>query len=54
METCSQKFEMHQIHPSCRLRPLSDSSIRMTADLYAENSRVHRLLSGVEEMRFVF
>ena len=26
----------------------------MTADLYAESSRVNRLLSGVEEMRFVF
>ena len=26
----------------------------MTADLCTENSRVHRLLSGMEEMRFVF
>ena len=39
---------------TCRLRPLSDSSIRMTDDLYTENSRVHRLLSGIEEMRFIF
>ena len=37
-----------------KLRPLSDSSIRMTPDLCTENSRVHRLLSGMEEMRFVF
>ena len=26
----------------------------MTAELYAENSRVNRLLSDVEQMRFVF